>query len=143
MKTKTCTICNKDGIYYWSAKLKACKNCSLKHKALNTVLSPGKTQTKIGKYNTYEIKKVSDTQAKRLKRYRIARDEYFKDYPICQFPNCGSRNITLHHMRGKIGELLWDKTWFKSLCLYHHRIVEESPLESKVLNLSGNRLDRV
>lgn len=109
-------------------------------KAKDAILKPVQPRKPIKKYQTKAIKKISDTQAKRLKRYRIARDEYFKDYPICQYPNCGSRNITLHHMKGKIGELLWDKRWFKSLCFYHHRIVEESPLEAKILNLSADRL---
>ena len=140
MKTKICSKCGND-CFYWSAKLKACKDCSQRIKAKEASISPVKPRKPLVQYQTKAIKQVSDTQAKRLKRYRIARDEYFKDYPVCQFPNCGSRNITLHHMKGKIGELLWNKKWFKSLCMYHHRIVEESPLESKILNLSANRLD--
>lgn len=138
-KLKICKICKTEQYLFSHGD---CQPCWAKHKAIETNLKPIQPRISTSKYKTSEIKKVSDTQAERLKRYRMARDEYFKQRPVCEYPNCGSRNITLHHMKGKIGELLWNKEWFKSLCLYHHRIVEESPLEAKILKLSADRLTK-
>ena len=88
------------------------------------------------------IKAISDKQAKRLAKYRIARDEYFKEQPVCEFPGCCSTDITCHHSAGKIGSLLWNKKYFKSLCWPHHKFCEENPTKAKELNLSVDRLDK-
>lgn len=88
------------------------------------------------------IKPVSDKQTKRLAEYRKARDEYFKDNPICEYPNCTSREITLHHSKGRTGDLLYNKTYFKSLCIKHHSWCEENPTEAQDLGLSFKRLDK-
>lgn len=88
------------------------------------------------------IKKVSNKMLEHLKEYRKRRDEYFKENPICEFPYCGSRDITLHHSKGRNGSLLTDKAWFKSLCQKHHMFVEENPNEAQILGLSFKRLDK-
>lgn len=89
------------------------------------------------------IKPISDKQAARLRKYRIARDEYFKENPVCEYPGCSSRNITLHHGAGRIGDLLFDKRWFKSLCgglNGHHTWAEDHPEDAKAIGLSFDRL---
>lgn len=86
------------------------------------------------------IKQISDKKLEELKEYRIVRDRYFKNNPVCEFPNCSSREITLHHAKGRIGSLLTDDRYFKSLCMYHHRVIEENPTEAKRLGLSFDRL---
>lgn len=88
-----------------------------------------------------KIKQSSDKRLKELAKYRIAREEYFKDHPVCEFPGCESTDVTLHHALGRIGRLLYDKKHFKSLCWPHHKFCEESPNEAKKLGLSGNRLE--
>lgn len=71
------------------------------------------------------IKPVSDKQKKRLAEYRVARDEYFKEHPVCEYPNCTSKDVTLHHRAGRTGDKLTDKAFFMSLCMKHHREVED------------------
>ncbi len=88
------------------------------------------------------ISPISNSRKEALKRYRRLRDKYFLDHPVCEFPECNSKNITLHHMRGRIGAFLTDKRYFKSLCMKHHRFVEENPLEAIKLGLSQKRLDK-
>ena len=83
---------------------------------------------------------VSKNMQASLAKYRRLRDKYFEENPICEFPACNSKKITLHHKRGRIGEFLTDKRHFCSLCQKHHRWVEENPLEAKKMGLSDSRL---
>lgn len=86
------------------------------------------------------IAPVSKKKLKELQTYRKNRDEYFKEKPVCEFLGCNCKEITLHHMAGRIGSLLTDKTNFRSLCLEHHEYVELHPEETKRLDLSRERL---
>lgn len=88
------------------------------------------------------IKKVSDHRLVALAKYRKARDEYFDQNPVCQYPGCDRVKITLHHAAGKTGELLTNKKYFRSLCLPHHRWAEINPYSAQKLNLSVKRLDK-
>lgn len=95
--------------------------------------------------NTKQRSRIAPVSAKRLdalKTYRRARDAYFKEHPVCEFPGCTSRNITLHHKRGRVGAFLTDKRWFCSLCQKHHTWVEEHPKEAQKMQLSLKRLDK-
>lgn len=89
-----------------------------------------------------KIPLMSESYRKRLAQYRVVRDEYFKENPVCQFPGCTSKDITLHHSKGKTGDLLMEKKWFKSLCMPHHNWAETHPLEAQNLGLSFKRLDK-
>lgn len=86
------------------------------------------------------IKKFSANKLEALKKYRKLRDKYFEEHPVCEFPGCNSKEITLHHSRGRTGSFLTDVTFFKSLCLDHHRYVEEHPKEAQRMGLSQSRL---
>ncbi len=88
------------------------------------------------------IAKFSEKKIMALKIYRKLRDQYFKDHPVCEFPLCKSTDITLHHAKGRIGELLTDITYFRSLCLKHHSYIEAHPSVAKSFGLSFNRLDK-
>lgn len=123
-----------------------CKHCGKvnSHHSFqcNLIKKPIKPNQSVLKRSNKNINKVSQKQKERLKEYRIKRDEYFKLHPICEFPNCNSTDITLHHSKGRIGELLTDERYFKSLCFKHHRLIEENPYLAKELGLSFNRLDK-
>lgn len=86
------------------------------------------------------IAKFSNKKLVDLKQYRKLRDEYFKLNPICEFKGCYSTEITLHHAKGRIGRNLTDISYFKSLCLAHHRFVEDNPLEAIKMGLSIKRI---
>lgn len=96
------------------------------------------TDSKVAK----PFKAISDKQAKRLAKYRVVRDEYFKTHPICEYPGCNEiNNLDLHHMKGRTGDLLTDVRYFKALCRKHHRWVEENVNEAIEMGLSAKRLD--
>lgn len=86
------------------------------------------------------IRKFSKKRSKQLSVYNKLRDKHFSDNPICEFPGCERDDVTLHHGKGRCGELLNDIRYFKSLCPYHHQWVELHPDQAKELGLSYNRL---
>jgi hypothetical protein len=138
MRAKKCSQCPYVGGLFKSNP-PLCKNCAMVYNATNK----DKIATKVCiKAKHYVIPKVSKNRQEALKTYRRRRDNYFKEHPICEFPDCNSKNITLHHMKGRIGAFLTDKRYFKSLCAKHHRYVEENPLEAFKLGLSVKRLDK-
>jgi len=92
---------------------------------------------------TAYIKPISDKRQEELKIYRKKRDQYFKENPVCEFPGCSSVEITLHHRAGRTGSLFIDERYFCSLCMTHHRWVEENPNEAKKLGLSLSRLQTI
>jgi len=86
------------------------------------------------------IKPVSDKMLDKLKHYRRLRDKFLAENPVCMFPGCNCREVTLHHARGRVGAFLTDKRYFKSLCWPHHQYVESHPDEARKLGLSYCRL---
>lgn len=102
-----------------------------------------KTDTpKHKKKRNKRINPISEKEKKRLAEYRMVRDEWLKKNNRCEFPNCYSREVQLHHGIGRIGSLLTDIRHFHALCDTHHRWAELHPLEAKEMGLSGNRLDK-
>lgn len=92
--------------------------------------------------STKPIAKLSKQRAKKLRQYEQFKAEYLAEHPVCEFPACDSTNVTLHHRKGRIGDLLTDKNHFCALCPEHHRFVEENPNTAKWLNLSVSRLSK-
>ena len=90
--------------------------------------------------NPFKISAISKSRAIELRLYEKNKAEHFKEYPGCQYPGCESTKIQLHHAKGRCGDLLTDKRYFKSLCDRHHRFCELHPLEGKKLELSFNRI---
>ena len=93
-----------------------------------------------------EKKKIRVFSKKRLaglKEYRIAREQYLKENPLCMFPGCNSTEVTLHHSCGRIGAFLTDKRYFKSLCWPHHQHIEQNPVLARKLGLSYSRLTQL
>lgn len=90
--------------------------------------------------NTEPIKRLSKAQMKRLAQYRVVRDEYLAEHPVCEYPGCNCTDVTLHHKDGRIGAYLTNKKFFCSLCPKHHRFAEENPVIAKTMGLSEDRL---
>ena len=85
------------------------------------------------------INKISEKQIENLKEYSKVRKEYLTKNLKCEFPGCNQVSTDIHHMKGRIGELLTDTSFFKALCRTHHTWCEENPNEAKELGLSLNR----
>lgn len=92
---------------------------------------------------TKRIAKFSKKSLDSLKRYRKLRDIFLKENPICMYPGCKCREVTLHHARGRIGSFLTDKRYFKSLCWPHHQYIEQNPDLAQQLGLSYSRLKTI
>lgn len=90
---------------------------------------------------TKGIAKVSSKQGKLNRAYKILRNQYMKDHPVCEarLPGCSYHATDLHHMNGR-GLFLLDATTYKALCRSCHQRAEMSPNEAKALGLSGQRL---
>lgn len=141
MKLKVCSICNKE-CYLWKANPKACKSCWLKISS-SEPSSPSK-QYNVSKKDKSPVKRIKSVSTKKLSElaeYRVVRDRYLKNNPVCEYPNCTSREVELHHRAGRVGKLLCDDTYFCSLCRSHHQWVEVNVSEAKELGLSVSRLE--
>lgn len=136
-KLKQCSVCKKQ-VVLWKSSPKLCKDCATKIKieaetGLNLTVKIKRTK---------QIAPVSEKMQTNLAKYRRLRDRYFKENPVCEFPGCESKKITLHHRRGRIGAFLTDKRHFCSLCVKHHTWVNENPDEALKMNLVGSRLEK-
>lgn len=136
MKTKICIICKKD-CYYWSAKLKACKDCSLKHKALNTVLSPVKART--------TISKVSDKRKKLDALYAISSTQFKNQHQDCmaQLPGCGHVTMHLHHLfsgASRSKYYLDQSTWI-TCCSWCHHLIHDVMGKEELVKLGLKRME--
>lgn len=92
------------------------------------------------------IRKISFKQQVRNAEYKIVRDQFIKDNPICQaninneHTKCTKEATDVHHQIGRIGERLTDVKNFIALCRNCHVFAENSPEEAKKIGLSNNRL---
>lgn len=89
------------------------------------------------------IPKVTKKRAAELRLYEKAKKEMFNEDTVCQFPGCCSRLVTLHHKKGRMGKMVYNKKYFIWLCPEHHDFAELNAVAAKELNISANRLDTV
>lgn len=97
------------------------------------------------------IKKKSKAQIKRDAKYLKAKKEYLEelDDPMCQMrlsPECIENHqvaTEVHHQKGKIGDLYWDKRFFKSGCRYCHdyELGHDAEAKEKGVTLYRNRIN--
>lgn len=127
-KTSVCIVCGNTRQIY--AK-KMCGFCYERQRKKTPLPRPKKQIAKFSK------KKLSE-----LKEYRKVRDVFLKDNPICEYPGCTSRDVTLHHKKGRQGDYLTDSRFFSALCWPHHQHIETHPEEAKSLGLSFSRLTK-
>ena len=87
------------------------------------------------------IPKVSAKQLENLKKYRKVRDEFMANKTCeAKLKGCTIKATELHHAKGKIGELLTDKRYFKALCRNCHSFIEVHPEFAKENGFSLNRI---
>lgn len=89
-------------------------------------------KNKITPKKAYSIPKISKKKIEELKEYRIVRDVYLKANPLCEFPNCNSREVTLHHKRSR-EYYLSDPSVFMAVCYKHHEWIHSNDGEARVL----------
>jgi hypothetical protein len=141
MKLKECSSCKKM-IVLWKANPKLCKTCWLKIKPSKqrSLPEPNSIPAKLNKSST-PIKNVSDKKLIELKEYRIVRDRYLKENPVCEFEGCGSREVELHHKKPRAYHLC-DISVFMSVCRRHHTWIHDHDAESREMGLLMSGLSK-
>ena len=75
------------------------------------------------------IKPVSDKRAEALKTYAKLKLEWMEGRSC---DRCGKRGkLDLHHSRGRIGSLLIEQRFWKSLCRPCHNFVGDNPKQAR------------
>lgn len=93
-----------------------------------------KAQTK-----TKPISKASDKQAARLKIYAIDRVKFLEGKRCAVFPHLKATQV--HHMKGRIGELLLDQRYWLPVSDSGHKEIELNPEWAKAEGFSLSRLE--
>lgn len=143
MKAKHNKKCNIQGCDYKAEIKKLCKyhywdQLRKKSKKLNSGIKKILISTSI--HNRGKIK---------TKLYADARKEYLETHRCCETKlegcliptiNSNSKGLQIHHKKGRIGELLFDKKYFLAVCQNCHNYIENNP-EFAILN--GYSLSRL
>jgi len=137
-KLKQCSRCPNKYPSMWKAKTKdhgaMCKSCWYNY---------CKENNKGSKKLKTTVRKISNTEIERQKKYRPIRDKYLKENPICVYPGCNSKEVSVHHAKGRTGDLLFDTKYFRSLCWKHHQKIEHYDVGlGRELNLIIKRLEK-
>ena len=86
------------------------------------------------------IRQRSERRAKEERIYHTkTKPKYLKDNPICKVCTI-KKATTIHHKRGRIGNLLNDIKYFLGCCIGCHRKIEDNPEWAKKMGYSENRL---
>ena len=141
MKLKECSVCHHP-VYLWKANPKLCKTCWLKIKpskqrSQDELNSIPEKQNKSSK----PIKNLSDKKLIELKEYRIVRDRYLKENPVCEFEGCSSREVELHHKKPRAYHLC-DISVFMSVCRRHHTWIHDNDKEAREIGLLMSGLSK-
>lgn len=124
-KPKECSNCKKITVL-WTSNPKLCKTCSTYLKSQGMLdSSPKQRSPVLSKVSSGKIKSVSDKRLLALKEYRVVRDKYLKDNPICEVKGCNSREVELHHKKPRAYHLC-DVSVFMSVCRACHLKIEAS-----------------
>ena len=90
-------------------------------------------------YKPTNKKPLAPRSAKRAKQeslYSSKRKMFMLAHPMCQanIPGlCTSNSTDIHHVKGRVGELLLDENYWMSVCRACHQWIETHPVEAKKL----------
>lgn len=93
------------------------------------------------------LKKVSRKQKTRLDKYMDARRAFIEELEnydsslrcqVCSDLVCSGRSMVtlrvgteVHHMKGRVGSLLWNQDFFLWVCRVHHDQIHQNPKEAR------------
>lgn len=97
-------------------------------------------------YSTKPIQRRSKKRAAAERQYSKQRAIFLQTHDRCKmghyaFMPC-SGELTVHHQRGRIGDLLLDEKFWIALCMGHHEFVETHPMWAKENGFSLSRLSK-
>jgi hypothetical protein len=110
-----CSVCNLSNTLLYRRNPAECKVCYFK----------GKLEKK---KKPKRIPAFSDKKLEQHKEYRILRDKYLSEHPICEVHDCNKPTTNLHHKKGRIGDLLCNVNYFMACCsTCHPQRIHENP----------------
>lgn len=132
-KLKVCDGCKREAMIWKNHEgNRYCKYC---WQAKNLTSKPAKKQKPIAPR--------SPKRAKQEREYLKKRSSYLLSSPLCnaKLQNiCTTHATDVHHMQGRIGNLLTDETKFLAVCRACHDWIETHPKEAKELGYSISRI---
>lgn len=131
-RLKTCSGCAQERLIWKSqGKNKYCQPCWFR-------ISPPKQLSS----KPTPIKRSTAKRSRQQRVYQALRLEQLKDVPSCELglPGCTGMATEVHHAKGRIGDLLIDRRYYKSTCHTCHRWVTEHSREAIELGHSVSRL---
>lgn len=135
-KPKKCDRCEElKPIWKNSGGKRYCRQCWSAH-SVTSKLKPTVRQRK-------PIPARSSKRSKQETEYSKLRKEFLTKYPMCQahLPKvCTQISTDVHHMKGRVGDLLLDQTHWLAVCRGCHYYIEMRPEAAKLLGYSKNRL---
>lgn len=87
-----------------------------------------------------KINPVSKKRARENREYLRLKRDYLEANMDCFIPFCSEMATDIHHMRGRVGTLLTDTQYFRSVCRLHHDKIHQNPEWARE---QGYMLDRI
>ena len=84
------------------------------------------------------MKQYSAKRSKQMREYKKIRVEFLEANPLCE--RCGGIATTVHHKKGRMGELIINTEYFLPACMPCHEWIETHPGEAKEKGYSISRL---
>jgi hypothetical protein len=85
------------------------------------------------------IKKESGNSKDQNNEYKKKARQFIKNNPMCKV--CGKPSESVHHQKGRVGDLLLDQRYWLALCIKCHQHFETHPQEAKKKGISISRLN--
>lgn len=127
-KKGDCSICDKKDVYLGRVRPAECISC-YQYKKNKIYQERAKERAKKETKKKKTIKRVSDKLKNNLEEYKLLRDEYLKNNPICEVKDCFKPTTNLHHKAGREGDLLCDTKYFMACCeTCHPKRIHENPI---------------
>lgn len=88
------------------------------------------------------ISRLSKKRVKQERSYSVLRKQFLESNPECQarLKMCRGEATDVHHMAGRVGEMLLDTDSWLPVCRPCHLFIESHPEQAKQLGLSESRL---
>ena len=134
-KQKICNRCNNLS-YIWKNDKgsRYCKSCW-------QIISMSDKKPTVKKQKP--IAHRSSKRSAQEREYMKLRNKFLVSHPLCQAKIsgvCTIHSTDVHHMKGRIANLLTDEKYFLSVCRSCHNWIELNPAIAKELGLSISRI---
>lgn len=73
------------------------------------------------------LSKASKKELTRRAKYMKARAEYLRENPVCEVSGCNHKADQIHHRKGRVGDLLFNKDFFFATHIECHHEIETNP----------------